>query len=82
MTIAMQMYHDYDNYCMHDKLNLLVDFNTEKQYIKVITDQEFEQMLVLNLTYCSDFRPLMHNDTNIYYIRFAMSNITIGCCFL
>ena len=34
MTTAMQMYHDYDNYSMHDKLNLLVDFNSEKQYIK------------------------------------------------
>ena len=28
--IAVHMYHDYDNYCMYDKLDLLADFSSEK----------------------------------------------------
>ena len=37
--IAMQMYHDYDNYCMHEKLVLLVDFNGERHQHKTLRCQ-------------------------------------------
>ena len=39
LTIAMQMYHDYDNYCMHDKLVLLVGFNGESPQHKTLRCQ-------------------------------------------